>query len=98
MSAATEVELDDDVFRDLLTVKRAAEYLGVPVETLDILRTLHIGPSVIWFGTVYRYEWTDLDAWRANADRRTELSAAIGAVINTLHAVQVQFGEICDSV
>jgi excisionase family DNA binding protein len=46
-----------------LTVKEAAEYLRVGVQTLNNLRVKGGGPPYIKMGAAVRYDTEDLDAW-----------------------------------
>lgn len=49
--------------RPLATSADVAEYLGVPVRTLDVWAYKGIGPRYSRVGRHRRYRWPDLDRW-----------------------------------
>lgn len=52
--------------RGLLTPSQAAEYLGVPTETLRHWRNARTGPTYVRVGRHVRYTLGHLDAWVAS--------------------------------
>jgi len=54
---------DDDGQRGLLSTFQAADYLGVPRETLAVWRMRKTGPRYSKIGRHVKYRQADLDAW-----------------------------------
>lgn len=44
---------------------QVAEYLGIPENTLKQWRYLGVGPRYHSVGRHVRYDWADIDAWKA---------------------------------
>ena len=57
--------------RAYLSVREAAEYLGLSPRTLDRYRVSGEGPVFYRFGGRIRYRREDLDAWAAKRRRRS---------------------------
>ena len=55
----------ETVHRPLLSTFQAADYLGVPRQTLAVWRTRHsrTGPAWVKIGRHVKYRPADLDAW-----------------------------------
>lgn len=58
-----------------LTVKQAAEYVGLSTATLNMARVKGSGPAFLKLGQRVVYLKADLDSWLASC-RRTSTSAA----------------------
>lgn len=54
---------DDTMPRSLAKPTDVADYLGVPLRTLDQWRYLGKGPRFRRVGRHVRYRWADVDAW-----------------------------------
>jgi excisionase family DNA binding protein len=61
-----------------LTVKQAAEYIGIAKSTLDKMRVAGGGPRFIKIGKRVLYDKADLDAWIEAQKRRS--TADLGTV------------------
>ena len=59
--------------RPLATSKEVAEYLGVPVATLDQWAYRGVGPRYSKVGRYRRYRWEDIEKW---LDQQAKGSAA----------------------
>ena len=57
--------------RAYLSVREAAEYLGLSPRTLDRYRVSGDGPVFYRFGGRVRYRREDLDGWAATRKRRS---------------------------
>ena len=57
--------------RAYLSVREAAEYLGLSPRTLDRYRVSGDGPVFYRFGGRVRYRREDLDGWAASRRRRS---------------------------
>ena len=57
--------------RAYLSVREAAEYLGLSPRTLDRYRVSGEGPVFYRFGGRVRYRREDLDGWAASRRRRS---------------------------
>jgi len=62
---------DDDGQRGLLSTFQAADYLGVPRETLAVWRMRKTGPRYSKIGRHVKYRQADLDAWVESHTIRT---------------------------
>jgi excisionase family DNA binding protein len=51
------------------TTEQVAEYLGVPVRTLELWRHKGAGPKYARVGKYVRYRWSDVEAWLAAQER-----------------------------
>jgi excisionase family DNA binding protein len=49
--------------RPLATRPEVAQYLGVPISTLERWARLKVGPTYRRVGRHTRYRWTDVEAW-----------------------------------
>ena len=61
--------------QDFLTVKEAAEHVGLSVHTLNAYRIAGNGPSYFKLGRLVRYDRNQLETW-ARSDQRQSTSQA----------------------
>jgi hypothetical protein len=79
----------------LLAAVEAAEALGLSEQILLVLHALGIGPRSYLLGERRLYRYGDLVDWRGQPGRSAaELKAGISCVLDMLHEVAVEFGEI----
>ena len=55
----------------LATPQEVADYLGVPLRTVDSWRYRGVGPRYVKVGRHVRYDWRDLEAWQAQQTQET---------------------------
>ena len=65
MGTAPRNENPHELVLDLLTIRQAADLLGIPVKTLYNWRAASRGPRSFRIGRSIRYTRTDLAAWVA---------------------------------
>lgn len=61
--------------QDFLTVKEAAEYVGLSIHTLNAYRITGDGPAYFKLGRLVRYDRAQLEQW-ARRDQRMSTSQA----------------------
>lgn len=57
--------------RALANSPELAEYLGVPVRTLDRWAYRKTGPKYVVVGRHRRYRWSDVEKWLAECEKET---------------------------
>lgn len=66
---------------DFLDTRRAADFLGLKKNTLDVWRLQGKGPRFVRFGRAVRYRLTDLENFiEANTHEHTSESAEVASV------------------